>query len=73
MEVENTDDESVTIHFDNEVNVQFNKSYLIKHSLYFEAMFSGYFLESQTGRQINIKVSIDLLIIKTFFFLYYII
>lgn len=68
MEVENTDDQLVTIHFDNDVNDTFNKLFLIEHSAYFEAMFNGNFLESQPDQKIHIQVSIDLSIIKIYFF-----
>ncbi|XP_003245535.1 uncharacterized protein LOC100574822 [Acyrthosiphon pisum] len=50
MEVENTDDQLVTIHFDNDVNDTFNKLFLTEHSAYFEAMFNGNFLESQSEK-----------------------
>lgn len=47
---------SITIHFDNDNKIQLNKSYLIHHSLYFKAMFSGQFMEAQSGNQITLKV-----------------
>ncbi|XP_026817278.1 uncharacterized protein LOC113556504 [Rhopalosiphum maidis] len=60
MEEMNTDDQLVTIHFDDDADVELNKSYLIEHSAYFQAMFSGYFVESQTGHRIHIKdISFD--------------
>ncbi|XP_025191040.1 uncharacterized protein LOC112591438 [Melanaphis sacchari] len=55
MEEMESDDQSVKIYFDNDVDVELNKSYLIEHSAYFQAMFSGYFVESQTGHKIHIK------------------
>lgn len=58
MEVDNTDDQLLTISFDENVNDTFNKSFLIEHSAYFEAMFNGNFLESQSEPKIHIKVSI---------------
>jgi len=71
LEVIDIDDQSeVTIHFDDDVNVEMNKSYLIENSAYFQAMFSGRFIESQIGHRIHIKVSIDVFIIKTSFFLF---
>lgn len=62
MEVENTD-QLITISFDENVNDTFNKSFLMEHSAYFEAMFSGHFLESQSEPKIHIQVSIHLSII----------
>lgn len=56
MEAEQDDDLNITIYFDNGDNVRLNRSYLIKHSSYFEAMFSGKFIESQSGDQIQLKV-----------------
>lgn len=71
MEVEDTNDQLVTIYFDDDdVNDQFNKSYLIEHSDYFSIMFNGNFIESQTGYQTYLKVFIDLLITNTSFLLY---
>jgi len=70
MEEMNTDDQLVTIHFDNDADVEMEKSYLIEHSAYFQAMFSGYFVESQAGHRIHIRVYIDVFIIKTSFFLF---
>jgi len=67
MEVENTDDQLVTIHFDDDVDDTFNKLFLTKHSTYFEAMFNGNFLESQSEQKIHIQVSIELSIIKIYF------
>lgn len=66
MEEENTDDQLVTIHFDDDVNDTFSKLLLTEHSSYFEAMFSGNFLESRPDQRIHIQVSI----IKTYFFLF---
>lgn len=59
MDSEQDDELNITIYFDNGDNVQLNKSYLIKHSSYFEAMFSGKFIESQSGDQIQLKVFIN--------------
>jgi len=71
IEETDIDDQSVvTIHFDDDVNVEMNKSYLIENSAYFQAMFSGRYVESQIGHRIHIKVSIDVFIIKTSFFLF---
>lgn len=58
MEAEQNDELCITIYFDNGDNIRLNKSYLIKHSSYFEAMFSGKFIESQSGDQIQLKVFI---------------
>ncbi|KAE9524182.1 hypothetical protein AGLY_015427 [Aphis glycines] len=56
LEVIDTDDQSeVTIHFDDDVNVEMNKSLLIENSAYFQAMFSGRYIESQIGHRIHIK------------------
>lgn len=64
IEETDIDDQSVvTIHFDDDVNVEMNKSYLIENSAYFQAMFSGRYIESQIGHTIHIKVSIDVFII----------
>jgi len=68
MEDKNTDNKLITIHFDDDVNDKFHKMFLMEHSAYFEAMFSGNFLES-AEQKIHIQVSIDLSMIKTFFFL----
>jgi len=66
MEVENTDDQLVTIHFDDNVDDTFNKQFLVENSAYFEAMFSGNFKESESEQKIHIQVSIDLSIIKIY-------
>jgi len=55
-EIDIDDQSVVTIHFDDDVNVEMNKSYLIENSAYFQAMFSGRYIESQTGHRIHIKV-----------------
>lgn len=47
---------SITIYFDNDNHIQLNKLYLMHHSLYFKAMFSGQFMEAQSGNQITLKV-----------------
>lgn len=65
--MENTDDQLVTIHFDHNAKDTFNKSFLMENSAYFEAMFSGSFVESQSEQKIHIQVSIDLSIIKIYF------
>lgn len=54
--MEQTDEPYVTIFFDNGDKARFSKMYLIKHSSYFEAMFCGNFMESQSGDQIKLKV-----------------
>jgi len=69
-EIDIDDQSLVTIHFDDDVNVEINKSYLIENSAYFQAMFSGRYIESQIGHRIHIKVSIDVFIIKTSFYLF---
>lgn len=53
---------SVTIVFENGDKAEFNKEYLIKHSSYFEAMFSGHFMESQSGDEIQLKVCLNRII-----------
>jgi len=69
-EIDIDDQSEVTIHFDDDFYVEINKSYLIENSAYFQAMFSGRYIESQIGHRIHIKVSIDVFIIKTSFFLF---
>lgn len=58
MEVEQTVESDVSIYFDNGENARLSKSFLIKNSPYFEAMFCGKFLESQSGDQIRLRVFI---------------
>ncbi|XP_050530643.1 kelch repeat and BTB domain-containing protein 8-like [Daktulosphaira vitifoliae] len=45
----------ITLCFDNGDKVVLEKLFLIKNSLYFEAMFSGQFLESHSGKEIPLK------------------
>lgn len=55
MEVEDIDDQLVTLYFENDLYVRMNKSYLREHSAYFEVMFNGNFIESQAGHRIHIE------------------
>ncbi|CAH1732177.1 unnamed protein product [Aphis gossypii] len=54
-EIDIDDQSVVTIHFDDDANFEMNKSYLIENSAYFQAMFSGRYIESQIGHRIHIK------------------
>lgn len=56
MEEKDTVDQLVTIYFDDDVNAEFHKMFLMEHSAYFEAMFSGNFLESKAEQKIHIQV-----------------
>ncbi|XP_050438532.1 uncharacterized protein LOC126844402 [Adelges cooleyi] len=53
MDVDNK--ESITLCFDSGDKVISEKSLLVKHSLYFEAMFRGQFLESRISGEIQLK------------------
>lgn len=57
IQINDSNESCLTIYFDNNETVRLNKSFLIKHSSYFEAMFCGKFMESQSGDQIHLKVS----------------
>jgi len=48
-----------TLNFDSGDNVQLKKSFLMKHSQYFEVMFSGKFMETRSDDQITLKVIYD--------------
>lgn len=50
--------ESVTIYFEHGEKFFSTKPFLIKHSSYFEAMFNGQFMESQSACQVTLKVFI---------------
>lgn len=57
MQTNDLNESYVTIHFDSNETATLNKSFLIEHSSYFEAMFCGQFMESRSGGQIKLKVS----------------
>lgn len=56
MDLPNDPETYITINFDNGNNIRLDKLYLMHHSLYFKAMFSGQFIEAQSGNEITLKV-----------------
>lgn len=55
MDENQMDEFCVTISFDDGNKIKLNKSFLMNHSLYFNAMFSGNFVESKS-KQVQLKV-----------------
>lgn len=61
MEFDESDELQVIIYFDTGESIQVKKSLLIEQSLYFEAMFSGQFRESNSNDPIELKVMLRML------------
>lgn len=54
---QNDDEQFVIIQFDEGEDITLSKSLLIENSLYFEAMFSGNFVESRSENKLHLKVN----------------